>query len=58
MVAIILWKLNQMTWKVKMSEATEDLIGREVDHQEDEDFTAKLKELNLAVNFDAGTNGE
>lgn len=42
----------------EMSEATEDLIGREVDHQEDEDFTAKLKELNLAVNFDAGTNGE
>lgn len=42
----------------EMSEATEDLIGREVDHQEDEDFTAKLKELNLAVNFDVGTNGE
>ena len=42
----------------EMSEATEDLIGREVDQQEDEDFTAKLKELNLAVNFDAGTNGE
>ena len=42
----------------EMSEATEDLIGREVDQEEDEDFTAKLKELNLAVNFDAGTNGE
>lgn len=42
----------------EMSEATEDLIRREVDHEEDEDFTAKLKELNLAVNFDAGTNGE
>ena len=42
----------------EMSEATEDLIGREVDHKEDEDFTAKLKELNLAVNFDSGTNGE
>ncbi|XP_020632361.1 plectin-like isoform X6 [Orbicella faveolata] len=40
----------------EMSEATEDLIRREVDHEEDEDFTAKLKELNLAVNFDAGTN--
>ena len=42
----------------EMSEATEDLIGREVDQEEDDDFTAKLKELNLAVNFDAGTNGE
>lgn len=42
----------------EMSEATEDLIGRQDDHEEDEDFTAKLKELNLAVNFDAGTNGE
>lgn len=41
----------------QMSEATEDLIGRQED-EEDEDFTEKLKELNLAVNFDAGTNGE
>ena len=41
----------------EMSEATEDLIGRQDDQEEDEDFTEKLKELNLAVNFDAGTNG-
>ena len=40
----------------EMSEATEDLIGRQ--DEEDEDFTEKLKELNLAVNFDANTNGE
>ena len=39
----------------EMSEATEDLIGGgDVD---DEDITEKLKELNLAVNYDAGTNG-
>ena len=42
----------------EMSEATEDLIGRQDDQEEDGDFTEKLKELNLAVNFDAGTNGE
>ena len=40
----------------EMSEATEDLIREE--EAEDEDITEKLKELNLAVNFDAGTNGE
>ncbi|KAL9981708.1 hypothetical protein ACROYT_G010449 [Oculina patagonica] len=39
----------------QMSEATEDLIGRQED-EEDDDFTEKLKELNLAVNFDADTN--
>lgn len=40
----------------EMSEATEDLIAGQ--DEDDEDFTEKLKELNLAVNFDAGTNGE
>ena len=39
----------------QMSEATEDLIEENVD---DEDITEKLKELNLAVNYDTGTNGE
>ncbi|KAJ7387332.1 hypothetical protein OS493_004320 [Desmophyllum pertusum] len=38
----------------EMSEATEDLIAGQ--DEDDEDFTEKLKELNLAVNFDAGTN--
>ena len=40
----------------QMSEATEDLIGGQ--DIEDEDITEKLKELNLAVNYDAGTSGE
>lgn len=39
-----------------MSEATEDLIREE--DVDDEDLTEKLKELNLAVNYDIGTNGE
>ncbi|XP_022807934.1 probable serine/threonine-protein kinase kinX isoform X3 [Stylophora pistillata] len=38
----------------QMSEATEDLVaGQDGD---EEDFTEKLKELNLAVNYDADTN--
>jgi len=40
----------------EMSEATEDLIGGQ--DVGDEDLTEKLKELNLAVNYDPGTNGE
>ena len=40
----------------EMSEATEDLIREE--DVDDEDITEKLKELNLAVNYDVGTNGE
>ena len=39
-----------------MSEATEDLMAGQ--DEDEEDFTEKLKELNLAVNYDAGTNGE
>lgn len=42
----------------EMFEVTEDLIGREVDYQEDEDFIVKFKEFNLVVNFDVGINGE
>lgn len=42
----------------EMSEATEDLVREEDDADDDEDIREKLKELNLAVNFDAGTNGE
>ena len=40
----------------EMSEATEDLIREE--DVDDEDITEKLKELNLAVNYDVGTHGE
>ncbi|XP_015756362.1 PREDICTED: cingulin-like isoform X1 [Acropora digitifera] len=40
----------------EMSEATEDLVREEDDADDDEDIREKLKELNLAVNFDAGTN--
>ncbi|XP_068690507.1 putative leucine-rich repeat-containing protein DDB_G0290503 isoform X2 [Montipora foliosa] len=41
----------------EMSEATEDLIREEdIEEVDDEDITEKLKELNLAVNYDAGTN--
>lgn len=40
----------------QMSEATEDLMAGQ--DEDEEDFTEKLKELNLAVNYDAGTNGE
>lgn len=40
----------------QMSEATEDLVA--VQDGDEEDFTEKLKELNLAVNYDADTNGE
>lgn len=44
----------------EMSEATEDLVREDddADEDDDEDITEKLKELNLAVNFDAGTDGE
>lgn len=42
----------------EMSEATEELVREEDDADDDEDIREKLKELNLAINFDAGTNGE
>ena len=39
----------------QVSEATEDLMRGE--DEDDEDITEKLKELNLAVNYDTNTNG-
>ena len=40
----------------QVSEATEDLMRGE--DEDDEDITDKLKELNLAVNYDTNTNGK